>query len=924
MKTINRFSLISRFFLNKRKYFFFLFLFGSFNLLGQFQCDCPPGSTNIGSIGVETTFSNLGISSLSGCVTIAGTLIVDEDLSIDGVDIHMFQASEIVVDNGAEVMISNSKFNGCSSNQMWKGITVAPEATLRFVKNQISDAQYAIRGKSASTLQIDLNIFDGNFVGVFADVAPGSNSLLLVNPLKGNTFSCTSNLADPYSGQSPNPGSISFAGVHSQNARMEIGLLNNNSDDYNRFIGLRNGITAVKSVIDVYRCTISDLIGSNAGSPNSFSWDISGIGIHSLSCKPSRSVWNSIADVYIGINSYRSWLTARNNNIFYVKVGIRTKYWWQGAATIEYNFIQTLQDGIILDSGIQLSGTTVSNNNIICLGESGTGIFIVNCSVSSEGGGKIESSDGESIQLYSNGSNGIHLLNSPGWKIADYIITVEDVDVEGSNGTAIKLEHSNNCRLRRNNINGLSSGDTFTGIHINSSSESILCCNNMQVTTYGIQIESNCENGLIANNSFNQHTQALRYEETGVTGNQFFTGNEWHWNNIGFEAIHAGGPSVSDLSRFRVDPSQMPFDTDPPLSSGDWFEVQSGATPTCQSTPDCGEPEWLLPNETELDKKITENSFLPSPYGEVLQWQGNQYLYQKLSQNPILLDGNSEMQEFKSNIDNSEIEDLLLSSQAYDDIWQYSANESIEIDGFISEIEFITQQLDSLNLLLLATENEEEIINLLSEKRILLDLLTDKVQAYETTDNVFYQNVLSNLENQLINNAAISVDSEMGLNEKEVNNLLLSFWINNNELTQEEKIVLYNIASTCPLEGGESVFRARALYQTFQDDIIDWDQLVDCSGNQIEERGKVNADLPQVVKIYPNPTEGELFIDAHQLGTESAEVSIYDLNGSLVYREVLNKPIHKIVSINIPSGLYMVNISDGPIILDRQKLMIIK
>ena len=70
-------------------------------------------------------------------------------------------------------------------------------------------------------------------------------------------------------------------------------------------------------------------------------------------------------------------------------------------------------------------------------------------------------------------------------------------------------------------------------------------------------------------------------------------------------------------------------------------------------------------------------------------------------------------------------------------------------------------------------------------------------------------------------------------------------------------------------------------------------------------------DHSQPVKVYPNPAQNKLFIDARALTNSTAIVKLYDLNGRLIRSE--NISVHNTPSIDISAlkpGIYFAEIND--------------
>lgn len=104
---------------------------------------------------------------------------------------------------------------------MWKGINVSNTGSISLNYCQIEDAQYALEtndyvGGPLSNISLLNNVFNRNYVGIIPrlpHIVGASQKLLLFSLFLGNEFKCDAQLNNPYSGQTPLPSSVSFAGI---------------------------------------------------------------------------------------------------------------------------------------------------------------------------------------------------------------------------------------------------------------------------------------------------------------------------------------------------------------------------------------------------------------------------------------------------------------------------------------------------------------------------------------------------------------------------------------------------------------------------------------------------------------------------------------------------------------------------------------
>jgi hypothetical protein len=81
------------------------------------------------------------------------------------------------------------------------------------------------------------------------------------------------------------------------------------------------------------------------------------------------------------------------------------------------------------------------------------------------------------------------------------------------------------------------------------------------------------------------------------------------------------------------------------------------------------------------------------------------------------------------------------------------------------------------------------------------------------------------------------------------------------------------------------------------------------------------VDRTRPLYIYPNPARQRLYIDAKQVLTDRASLSIVDLNGRVVHQETIDVYANPSVDISaLEAGLYYVEVNNGSMIY-RSKFM---
>ena len=66
------------------------------------------------------------------------------------------------------------------------------------------------------------------------------------------------------------------------------------------------------------------------------------------------------------------------------------------------------------------------------------------------------------------------------------------------------------------------------------------------------------------------------------------------------------------------------------------------------------------------------------------------------------------------------------------------------------------------------------------------------------------------------------------------------------------------------------------------------------------------------VKIYPNPTKGDLTVEIHNLPEgKAANLRLYDMSGSLILQKTEVRDTERLNISNRPDGIYILKITSG-------------
>ena len=164
-----------------------------------------------------------------------------------------------------------------------------------------------------------------------------------------------------------------------------------------------------------------------------------------------------------------------------------------------------------------------------------------------------------------------------------------------------------------------------------------------------------------------------------------------------------------------------------------------------------------------------------------------------------------------------------------------------------------------------------------------------------------YQNALDAAEAK---NNAISSTKVYETNEKIINNLYITYMRNGfTNFTEQEALLIENLAMQCPYVGGSGVYKARNLYalynpmQAYEDIEIcnavgvfknskglfdDENEMLDSMSNN----SLTTITNQNKLTLYPNPATTEITVEYN--ATENTLLTIYDITGRAVLQTELS------------------------------------
>jgi PKD repeat protein len=102
-----------------------------------------------------------------------------------------------------------------------------------------------------------------------------------------------------------------------------------------------------------------------------------------------------------------------------------------------------------------------------------------------------------------------------------------------------------------------------------------------------------------------------------------------------------------------------------------------------------------------------------------------------------------------------------------------------------------------------------------------------------------------------------------------------------------------------------------------------WGEVEDYTINIVEPSGGsgvgIEDEVAAALAIYPNPSTGEFFIDATQLGLDNFSVQVFDIQGSLLHQDRFNTDSVKSLNLSqLAKGVYNIRLISGDYVVVRR------
>ncbi|MBK7943756.1 MAG: hypothetical protein IPJ87_18085 [Flavobacteriales bacterium] len=899
----------------------------------------PPCSSDANcyslTVLADSAFASVVGDVFIGTVNIQGRFFVDADVLFQNAEVRLHPGAEIIVQNGWTLDIENSSFAACNG-VMWRSITAEDGATLRIRGSFMDDAESAVAALDGSTIWVDGTQFHNNRVGIgIPDVGlPYNNVACWVS---NSTFYSAGAMPLPCPGQTTSVGDRGFAAFAVHRTTLDL------AGGHNTLHTLSNGIVAHQSDVQVSDCRMQDIQPDSA---YTLTGNGAGIfargdqGYHFLRQQGYGMAGTpSFTSCRWGVYTEYMNVLSTDNRMLDMGTAHHVERSGYRYVDILTNLVAAHRNGMELRANdgaahILLQGNDITFGDHPCANCKGyTGILVTE--------GNQQAHDARIL------NNSIHFLNAPtsrfgialtaadAWQVADNTVLLVS---NAHNRTGIQLE---GCRATEVSCNQISSSDTGYPIAAQSAirnmmgSQPLISCNEMDRTANGILFNGVAYNTDVRGNFFHNHKWPLHLDATAIIDAQVRKGNLW--DTAAVTPVWGAWYEVSDaqsvVSLFLYDPTTVGSGTTQPpsWSPPSWFNVTSGANYDCadhHGTHYCSQfdGDRCADCVKELDEKIASDSLENDAYTEETQWILKADLYKKLDDSPALLDSLQSLEDFYDELQGSTtaafkaIDDVRLALYDLDSsvVAQLQANRA-QVEGYMALVKDGLEQLGDSTFTL--AQRQAILTSVSGYRQNIADLSTWNATALQGAST---SKVLTATGVQAAN-ANITTSELIEANERAVNDIYLATIAKDVDgFTLAQATDLFNIASQCPMLGGNAVFKARSLYWLV-DDKYDFDEQLLCLPHGIIVKNLTDR-TSNAVAVIPNPAVDEATLVLDRVLDEPGAFVVFDGLGGEVMRHGVPIEVPRIAfsTRSLAPAIYHYQVQGPSGIIGSGKLTIIR
>ncbi len=951
------------------------------------KCECCPDA-NI-HVGDETDYPTLSSAVNAGildpgsqwgeAIGVCGNFLMDiNGYSFWDNDFLMAPGASITINVETNIGLILNDFLPCDSlQQMWRHINILNQATLQFLYNNVEGAQHAIIPEAGCTAIIEGNNFFNNYVSIYVKQSAFQHSI------HGNQHHSNGLLLEPY--DAIPDGEWSYAGIlvdSYQSDELFVGLPTNDPNTIDtpaeEFYDLANGIVASKANMNVQRATFINMVPDNA-------YALSRFGIHAIgdgqrlvqaglgnTGSPQVPIAGNgdpptFATCHTAVFASDVNVTSTNNKIVDVNTGYLITTSTQRSFEVYDNHIDCEQYGIQIDNSYHTLKADVVENFIevgdaAVASQATAGIHLVGVQMLIQRDQPAALLESNEIYIYEgNSPHGISIVASNYIDVLDSKIFIRDDEVSAPQQVGIGLYGNDHLYLSCNTISG-QSRDCITfeqsdALFASNTQNTDYHCTLTDETFKAIRFQGACSATSLEDSELGNHCQGLVYEGSIMIDAQNNAANFWlgTYSGSGQEnaAIHFGtDANLIITQQLTIHTTMQPFfppgfsvpNVAPPPPDWIFFdatlpEPEHDCTPgvVCDS-----EDELPPPAISDLDTLIAGGHYTLDAFDEGIRWMSGQYLYAKLHAHPGLIQPNTAIASFYNTAASGTMGALHAVRLQIDSLFGMDSLTLVAYTHHLDEIQRLSDSVAVKNYHISFTTGIDSI-SLWNQKLLYAAALSDTIGGLNSLMASLEASRLATVDNVIAANAAINAADIFESNEQEVNDILLrTLGKGIDTLNAVQISSLYNIANQCPMEGGLSVYRARALYK-MHDQMTTFDDALLCQppnnwvaqpGNNIlnemkaargEEVSSDHAPEQLNIRLFPNPADGSLQLQLSEAAGEPLTFTLYDQLGRPVLQHSL-APGSRQTQFNTASlsqGVYMASLKRENQAVFRQKLIIL-
>ncbi len=932
----------------KLKYLMCTFiLLGNFVLMNESKACCTGGADIILS---NTTISQAvsnnilapGVTNQPGlCIFISGSLIIDQNYLFSGIEFRLDEDAMIIVQPGRSLSLWLSNLEGCT--YLWREIRVRENAHLSLRACKISDAFYGINALTSANINVISTTFDNNYVGIYTNA-----ELLGTHRIEGCFFLNTDGNLKDEGLNDPPPTDYSQYGIWTDGVFL-FNLGYPNFNDYlevtpvNVFDGIHTGVYAQNTRISVNGCQFKNLKTGILFEDGSILIQ-TGLGAVPPSPPPGAVVTPSFLNVQTCIDGRQiNQLVNIEHNLMtsetpfsYLKYGIKLDELGivSNVNISKNNIIEPSVSPIMIQDSDAFGNLIIENNYIQQEVNSSAGIaFGIQVDVDQPFTLPTNSFiQNNEIRLYTNITNfdlddniAISITNNGPNVVNNDIAFLGPSDgVLENDGIGIQVHGSGTFAapiIACNHIESefVGSADN-TGIRVLSVSFSLVNCNSVEDTRYGITFSGVCSNTEFSANSFKNHDIGFLLDQSIMGfGNQAHRGNIWsgtyNSNGARYEGDLFNLPLYQfeiDFNDFMLNPELMPPSLFPAIG---WFGFANGTTQTCQNVCNTG-IQWLI---TPSDEAIAIGTLEPSIYKEEQKWLAAKRLYRKIEDHN-LLGLNTKVDSFYNSNISTNIGGFVSIQKSIESALQPVSSIQNQMQTNRQQIVFLMDTISMIDKNLV-TSTGQDSLNMISEKLVFMNKINGLAFEQDSLQLIVINDRKNALDLIIPANASVSALTTQENNIKTYNSIRLNYLYKEDyNLSVSQLNEIYTIANQCPFSGGDIVYAARAVYNSLIDSTLQFDDTALCtqqsnftssnSSSVLNEEKFIVDDQSKFdgnIIVYPNPADQSANLIISQSQFNTGEMILFDMYGKLILNIHLSDGQQKYTfdTSFLPNGVYL-------------------